>query len=90
MGRAERRLEATVSHVRDFSAPGSNGDWPCQVCGETFSVSSSWQIHLDDSSSVVSCGRCADHARRNGTVYLPADSTIVLRQQDALRLGTEG
>ena len=82
--RASERYEMSVSHVLDFSAPHIHGDWPCQVCGEAFAVSSSWQIHLSDASTVVSCGSCADHARRNGTVELPADSTIVLRHRDIL------
>ena len=82
--RARDRYEMSVSRVVDFSAPHADGDWACQVCGESFAVSTSWQIQLTDASTVVSCGECADHARRNGTVELPADSTIVLRHRNTL------
>ncbi len=71
-----RRCEMAVLDVHDFNSPGSDGHWPCIVCGETFAVSDSWQIRLEDSGAVVTCPRCADHARRNGTVTIPADRSM--------------
>lgn len=76
--RRDGRYEMPVRDVRAFPSPGSEGDWPCISCGETFAVSGSWRIRLEGAGAVVSCGRCADHARRNGRILVPADTTIPL------------
>lgn len=76
--RRDDRYEATVRHVRAFASPGVDGDWHCVSCGERFRVSGSWQIHIDGAGAIVTCGRCADHARRNGRILIPADATISL------------
>lgn len=76
--RRDDRYEATVCHVRAFASPGVDGDWHCVSCGERFRVSGSWQIDIDGAGAIVTCGRCADHARRNGRILIPADATISL------------
>lgn len=70
----------TVLSVETLRCPDSTGDWPCAICGEPFAVSGSWQISLVGAEPVVSCSRCADHARRNGTIHLPAHTTLSLNQ----------
>lgn len=76
--RRDHRYEMPVRDVRAFGSPGSKGDWPCISCGERFDVSGSWQIRLEGAGAIVTCGRCADHARRNGRILIPADATISL------------
>lgn len=76
--RRDGRYEMTVLDVCAFPSPGVDGDWHCVSCGERFHVSVSWRIHLDGAGAIVTCGRCADHARRNGRILIPADAIISL------------